>query len=204
MQGLRPITDWARGRRWTGADEGRNAVTRTLNLLAGFNRIVGLAARNLAACLVAVMTVAVLAGVFFRYVLNDSLAWTEDSSILMMIWVAFLIAPWAYREGGHVGIDLLVTSMPKPLFRVIRIAMNVLILWLLYRFMLEAVIYVSRGFNMRANTIPVPIAWFRTIVPVSLGMMILIGIELILRDLLSLVQGDDDKSTGRPSAVAAE
>lgn len=175
-------------------------MTRALEILARFNGTAGLIARNLAACLVAVMTVAVLAGVFFRYALNNSLAWTEDSSILMMIWVAFLIAPWAYRQGGHVGIELLVDSLPKPVFRAIRILLNLLILWLLYRFMLEAVIYVSRGFNMRANTIPVPIAYFRTIVPVSLGMMMLIGIELILRDVLSFGRGDGDKSADRPLA----
>ena len=163
-----------------------------LDRLGRFNRLLCLNMRNLAACLVAVMTAAVLAGVFFRYVLNNSLAWTEDSSILMMIWVAFLIAPYAYREGAHVGIELLVTSLPKPVFRIIRIVMHVLILWLLIRFMQEAIIYVTRGFNMRANTIPVPIAYFRMIVPVSLFMMILIGIELIIRDVLSLVDRDRD------------
>jgi TRAP-type C4-dicarboxylate transport system permease small subunit len=161
-------------------------VTTALDRLADFNRMIGLIARNFAACLVAIMTVAVLAGVFFRYVLNNSLAWTEDSSILMMIWVAFLIAPWAYRQGGHVGIELILDMMPKPVFRIVRIVLNLLILWLLMRFMQEAIIYVSRGFNMRANTIPVPIAYFRTIVPISLGMMILIGIELIWRDILSM------------------
>ena len=169
-----------------------NAVIKALEILARFNRAAGLIARNLAACLVAVMTTVVLAGVFFRYVLNNSLAWTEDSSILMMIWVAFLVAPYAYRQGGHVGIELLVSSLPMPAFRLIRIAVNALILWLLMRFMQEAIIYVSRGFNMRANTIPVPIALFRTIVPVSLGMMMLVGIELMLRDLLSLIDPDRD------------
>ena len=173
-------------------------MMRALDILAGFNRILCLNTRNLAACLVAVMTVAVLAGVFFRYVLNNSLAWTEDSSILMMIWVAFLIAPYAYREGGHVGIELLVASLPKTAFRLIRIIINLLILWLLIRFMQEAIIYVTRGFNMRANTIPIPIAYFRMIVPVSLGMMILIGIELIWRDVLSLIDrnGDHDLTHG--------
>ncbi len=175
-------------------------MIRALDALAGFNRILCLNMRNLAACLVAVMTIAVLAGVFFRYALNNSLAWTEDSSILMMIWVAFLIAPYAYREGAHVGIELLVTSLPKPVFRLIRIVLNLLILWLLYRFMWEAVIYVARGFNMRANTIPVSIAWFRTIVPVSIAMMMLIGTELILRDALSLTDRDRDHDlTAHPS-----
>ena len=167
-------------------------LLRWLDRLGGFNKIFGLYARNLAACLVAIMAVAVLAGVFFRYILNNSLAWTEDSSILMMIWVAFLVAPYAYRQGGHVGIELVVAALPKTAFRVIRILINLLILWLLYRFMLEALIYVERGFNMRANTIPIPIAYFRLIVPISLGMMFLIGIELILRDLLSLIDKDRD------------
>ncbi|MGI9508614.1 MAG: TRAP transporter small permease [Geminicoccaceae bacterium] len=180
-------------------------MSRWVERLGQFNGAIGLYARNFAACLVAIMTVAVLAGVFFRYVLNNSLAWTEDSSILMMIWVAFLIAPFAYRQGGHVGIELLVTSLPKPIFRIIRIVINLLILWLLFRFMQEAIIYVTRGFNMRANTIPVPIAYFRLIVPISLGMMILIGIELIFRDGLSLIDRDRDHDIpGGPSTVPPE
>jgi len=170
----------------------QRATLRWLERLGDFNRTLGLYTRNLAACLVAIMTVAVLAGVFFRYVLNNSLAWTEDSSILMMIWVAFLIAPYAYRQGGHVGIEMVVAALPKPVFRVIRIITHLLIIWLLIRFMQEAIIYVSRGFNMRANTIPVPIAFFRMIVPISLGMMILTGIELILRDLFSIIDSDRD------------
>ncbi len=179
-----------------------NVASRIVEKLGGFNGSIGLIARNFAACLIAIMTAAVLAGVFFRYVLNNSLAWTEDSSILMMIWVAFLIAPYAYRQGGHVGIELLVTSLPKPIFRVIRVVMHLLILWLLIRFMQEAIIYVTRGFNMRANTIPIPIAYFRLIVPVSLGMMILTGIELILRDVLSLIDRDHDHDlTDRPAAT---
>ena len=184
---------------------GDRALSRWVEQLGRFNGTTGRYARNFAACLVAVMTVAVLAGVFFRYVLNNSLAWTEDSSILMMIWVAFLIAPFAYRTGGHVGIELLVTSLPKPAFHIIRIVLNLLIFWLLFRFMQEAIIYVSRGFNMRANTIPVPIAFFRLIVPVSLGMMILIGIELILRDMLSLIDRDRDHDIpDGPSTVPPE
>lgn len=163
------------------------AALRFVERLGWFNGTIVLYARNVAAVLIAIMTVAVLAGVFFRYVLNNSLSWTEDSSILMMIWVAFLIAPYAYRTGGHVGIELVVTALPEALFRLIRITTHLLIIWLLVRFMQEAVVYVSRGWGMRANTIPIPIGFFRLIVPVSLGMMILIGIELIVRDILSLI-----------------
>lgn len=181
------------------------AMSRWVERLGRFNRTLGLFTRNFAACLVAIMTVAVLAGVFFRYVLNNSLAWTEDSSILMMIWVAFLIAPYAYREGSHVGIDLVVDALPKPLFRIVRILIHALILWLLYRFMQEAIVYVSRGFTMRANTIPVPIAYFRLVVPLSLGMMILVGIELIFREVLSLIDPDRDHDlTNGPSTVPPE
>ena len=67
------------------------------------------------------MTGAVLVGVFFRYVLNDSLNWTEEVAIMSAIWVAFLVAPWAYRNGGHVAIEMIVSALPLLLLRVCRI-----------------------------------------------------------------------------------
>jgi len=62
----------------------------------------------IAASFVAVMTVSVMLGVFFRYVLNDSLTWVEDVSLILMVTTAFLVATYAYRTGANVAIELLV------------------------------------------------------------------------------------------------
>ena len=165
-----------------------DAVGRTLDAIGRVNAEFCRLAVALAAVLIAGMTAIVLTGVFFRYVLNDSIAWAEDASILAMIWVAFLVAPFGYRYGGHVSIELFVDMMPEPVMRIMRIVINILVLWILVRFFTEALGYVESGWRMRANAIPLPISWFRMIVPVSFAALMVIGLELILRDLMTLVR----------------
>lgn len=167
--------------------ETSSPVVQAVNALGWLNESVSRIACWIGAALIAVMTGAVLLGVFFRYVLNNSLNWTEETAIMSAIWVAFLVAPWAYRNGGHVAIELVVNAMPKTIMRVLRIAINCLVLWILYRFFVEALTYVGRGMGTRANSMDIPLAYFRAVVPVSLGMLFVIGVELIIRDCLALI-----------------
>jgi TRAP-type C4-dicarboxylate transport system permease small subunit len=69
-------------------------------------------------CLVA-MTAAIAAQVFWRYLLNSSLIWTEPGSVMIMGWFIFLGAAVGIREGYHLSFDVLLYVVPegaKPLF----------------------------------------------------------------------------------------
>jgi len=48
----------------------------------------------------------VAAQVFFRYVLNHSLFWSEELARYILVWLTFLGASVAYRRGTHPRIDL--------------------------------------------------------------------------------------------------
>lgn len=161
-------------------------IGRAIGALGQVNEGIGFGGRVVAAGLIAVMTAFVLVGVFFRYVLNNSLSWTEEMAIFAMIWVAFLVAPWAYRNGANVSIDFMVAPLPRAVRRVLTIAINLLIIWLMARFFVEALTFVERGWAVRINAFDVPRAWFYLILPASIAAMILVGIELVLRDLFSL------------------
>jgi len=50
----------------------------------------------------------VAAQVFFRYVLNHSLFWSEELARYILVWLTFLGASVAYRRGVHPRIDLFV------------------------------------------------------------------------------------------------
>lgn len=163
------------------------AVESGILTLGRINKIIGSGFCWTAALFLAIMTVVVLLGVFFRYVLNNSLAWSEESAILMMIWVAFLVAPYAYRSGGNVAIDMFVAALPQRALTVLRIIINLLVLWLLYRFLMEATVFVERGLRVRANTLDIPIGYVRAIVPVSMAAMMAVAVELILRDVWSML-----------------
>ena len=58
------------------------------------------------------MTAFIAAQVFWRYVLNDSLVWTEPASVMIMGWFIFLGAAVGIREGYHLSFDVLLYLVP--------------------------------------------------------------------------------------------
>lgn len=58
------------------------------------------------------MTVIIAAQVFFRYVLNSSLIWSEPAAVLIMGWFIFLGAAVGIREGYHLSFDVLLYVLP--------------------------------------------------------------------------------------------
>lgn len=53
-----------------------------------------------------------LLGVFFRYVLNNSLAWSDEVSLVIFNWAIFLAIASGYLHDKHVNLDLLVRKLP--------------------------------------------------------------------------------------------
>ncbi len=58
-----------------------------------------------------VMVITGLAQVFNRYILNQSLSWGEELQKFSHIWLIFLTIPVAYRNGAHLGMNLLYRKM---------------------------------------------------------------------------------------------
>ena len=68
-----------------------------------------------------VMVSSLLAGVFFRYVVQDSLTWSDEVAMLCFSWMTLLAAALLVREGGHVRVELIESALPTPLVRSLRI-----------------------------------------------------------------------------------
>ena len=67
------------------------------------------------------MIAVVAAQVFFRYVLNQSLFWSEELARYMLVWLTFLGASVAYRRNVHPRIDLFSSRLDGPPARAMRI-----------------------------------------------------------------------------------
>ena len=63
----------------------------------------------------ALMTALIAAQVFWRYVLNDSISWTEPASVMIMGWFIFLGTAVGIREGYHLSFDVLLYVLPNKL-----------------------------------------------------------------------------------------
>ncbi|TGN41847.1 TRAP transporter small permease [Marinobacter confluentis] len=83
-----------------------------------------------------IMVASLLLGVFYRYVLEDSLIWNDEVASLAFTWTIFLFASALVREGGHVRVTLLVDALPpllaeltERLILVLIFAFGLLMLW---------------------------------------------------------------------------
>jgi TRAP-type transport system small permease protein len=75
-----------------------------------------------------VMTTLVFVNVITRYVFNFSIIWAEEVSQYLMIWIAYLGAGLALREGRHVALDMLHDRLPAALGRKLKMAVGGLVL----------------------------------------------------------------------------
>lgn len=77
-----------------------------------------LALKYVIAFFLAVMVVLVFGNVVLRYGFNSGIAFSEELSRWLMVWLTFLGAVVALRERGHLGIDSVIIALPVPAKRV--------------------------------------------------------------------------------------
>lgn len=74
--------------------------------------------------MMAVMATLVFVNVITRYVFTFSIIWAEEVSQYLMIWIAYLGAGLAVREGRHVAIEMFQDRLPSALSRQVRMAVG--------------------------------------------------------------------------------
>lgn len=164
---------------------------------------------------IALMVLAILIQVFFRYALNNALPWPDEAARFMMLWMTGLMAPMAYRMGGFVAIDMAVEALPKTIGALVS-----LILLIISGFVLALAVQIgwsevtgfSGSFATSSLFVPgngtgicealgakgvgsgpwcrVPRSWMMLSFFLGMVFMLIVNIELILRTLITLLGGE--------------
>lgn len=170
----------------------------------------------IASTALAIMVLAILLQVFFRYVLNNALPWPEEAARFLMLWMTGLAAPAAYRRGGFVAIDMLEYALPR------RGAAALSLVLLIVSFAVLAVAvqlgwnHVGSGWLFNSSSLKLPLdliglqavriklAWMYMSIFAGFVLLAVVNIELILRALLRLLGHEDDLAPipGVPMAEA--
>lgn len=170
-------------------------ITQLNTALGVFNFHIARSAKYLAGFLLALMVIMILAQVFFRYVLNDSLTWTEELSKFAMVWIACLVSPWAYREHLNVSIEMFHEALPALPKRIAEIVITILVMLICAIFFAQSMSFVAAGMTITAASVPIKLWIFYLCMPFAFGALFLVGIERFIQQLSSPLAPFDDTSS---------
>lgn len=143
-------------------------------------------------CLAALVVVMALQ-VFYRYVLQIGLSWSEEVSRFLFVWFVYISASYAVQMGTHIRVSFLVDLLPPRLARLFQIASD--LVWIAF----NAAVVVS-GVLLIKSMIDFPVYSTSLVVPLSLIYVVipLAHVLMIARIVQGLLRGE---TTWRASGV---
>jgi TRAP-type C4-dicarboxylate transport system permease small subunit len=142
----------------------------------------------IAMVLAGVMTGIILVSVFWRYVLQNSIFWSEELSKMMMVWMTFMAAPIALQRGIHVGIQSLLKAAKGRWHFIMLIVGQLTILILM-------AVCVKEGFQLawfarrqKASSFELSMIWPYLSMPLGCFMIFTVSLESLFKALRGLIQ----------------
>lgn len=169
-----------------------------LKWLVSLNTILLRIGRQLAWIAIGFMVIIILIQVFFRYGLNSALPWPDEAARFLMLWMTGLIAPSAFRWGGFVSIEMLFRLLSTRTLKFLTLLLLMISLIVLIVGLQFGIKHVESGWLFDSSSMKWPLfliglestriklAWMYMSIPVGLGMMFLVNIELLVKNFISL------------------
>lgn len=117
-----------------------------------------------------VLAVVVFLQFFTRYVLNDSLAWTEEAARYLLILVCFLGSISAVRRGSHIALEFLMRMVP-PIYAKALCVVSAVITFGIYGTLTWIGVELTQKTRQKMVTVPIPKAWIYTICVIAFALM---------------------------------
>lgn len=179
------------GKGKSSARRAMKTITALINGLDWLNLKILWLCKWLTIFLVGALAVNVFIGVFFRYVLNDSLAWYEESSKYMMIWLVFSGAPIVLKQRGHIALDVITKRLAPRLQNANYLIVYTIVLFLVCIFVWQGFDLAWRARGQTATTMDLSFFWVYLSIPLGCTIMALISLEFWLSALRGIFRPEE-------------
>ncbi len=131
-----------------------------------------------------------------RYLTGNSLTWADEVARYSMIWLTFLGAGLALREGAHAAITNAQDALPDRGQRILRLVI-LGVLFGFFAFMVWVGIdYMNRMSIQKSAALQVPMRYIYAAMPVGFGMMIVHLAFIAPQYLRAGLQQSDEAAVG--------
>jgi TRAP-type C4-dicarboxylate transport system permease small subunit len=164
------------------------AVASAAAALARLNDGLLLICKYLIIAIVAVLAAILISAVFYRYALNNAIAWSEEGSKYLMVWLTFLGAPIALRHAAHINIDLLVKLFPPRGRQAFYLVIHLIIMATMAILFWKGAVFAQMGARQVASSFNFSMVWMYVAVPIGSALVCLVALEHVLRSLCGIVE----------------
>ena len=137
----------------------------------------------LIAAALAVMVVLVFGNVVLRYVFNSGIAVSEEVARWLFVWLCFMGAVAALKEGAHLGTDMLVSRLPVAGKKACMVLGHLLMLYVTWLFFSGSWQQARINLDMEAPVTGAPVAIFYAsgvVFSVCAGILLLLQLLRVL------------------------
>jgi len=138
-------------------------------------RIINQLEEIILALLLAAMTLVTFSQVIARYVFNTGATWALELTIFLFAWLVLLGMSYGVRVGAHIGVDLLVRSLPplaQKILGVVAVGLCMLYAGILFKGGWDT-LDLLMTIEIEAEDLPIPL-WIPTLVlPLGFALLFL-------------------------------
>jgi TRAP-type C4-dicarboxylate transport system permease small subunit len=139
-------------------------------------RLIEQVVNKVAIILFSVVFVTMLLQIFFRYVLDSPLVWTEELCRYLFIWTCFLGWTIALRQKSHIRISFFIERLPPSLAKGVTFVFQILIFVFLIQLFRYGIAMTMRSFSVPTITLFFSWAYVYLAVPLSAAIMLLYSV----------------------------
>lgn len=137
-------------------------------------------------CYVLLVSVTAIAGlaVFYRYILNNPIAWSEEISRYILIWLTMVAASIAIKERSHIRLTAFVGRLPNLVSIIIEITILLIILGVIIVVTKYSwIMVVTKSSRTYSPSIAISMIWPHTALPVGFSLIIFQSLFILFENI---------------------
>ena len=129
--------------------------------------------------LLGVAIVIIAAQIFWRYVLQNPLNWSEQTARCFFVWMMMLSVPVLFYRRGAVAFDLLLEAMPRRTQDIVRIFIQLVILFFAAFYLKSSIELMMQARGRIISGIEIPMNVMYVAPPIAMAVSVLVTFEQI-------------------------
>lgn len=157
------------------------------NLLSQISIILGYA-------LLIIVTIVVLIGVFYRYILNDPLSWTEETARYILIWTTLLATSVTIKERKTIRLITIIKRVPEKNALILEMIFYIFIIFIIGVIAKYSLIMVlTRSINILSPAMQINMFWPQSSLPIGFGLILFQSLYIFFEDIKIIATGESFK-----------